>query len=130
MDFIDEYLDHEFASSVGRTPEYATFERKYKNYLKTHLPSGYSIHEFIKSHFEFSCVIKSDDNKFFYLSIPDVRYVVNGWKEKVLIRTMAHDKDWTGGQNYFIDITNLKESLQPLHAKGHISFRREYESEM
>ena len=60
------------------------------------------LHSFNKNHYEFSAVLKDiHEDKFIYVSISDVRYWKNEWYNNVLIRTMEHDKDWTGGRNHY-----------------------------
>ena len=51
MNKLEDYTDYEFESSVYRTEEYKTFERKYRNHIKKVLPEGYSLHEFNGNHF-------------------------------------------------------------------------------
>ena len=82
-----KYLYYEFESSCERTKEYIDFERTYKSYLKSHLPNNYTIHKFNPNHFCFSCIIKSDTDKFLYLSIDDVRFSPQGWYNNILIRS-------------------------------------------
>ncbi len=122
MSNLDEYIDYNFYSSTTRTPEYISFERKYRNYIKKHLPENYSIHKFNNNHFEFSCVIKTNNEKFLYMSIPDVRYFPNEWRNNILIRTMAHDHDWTAGSNNRTDLDHFTEDIKELNERGYVSF--------
>lgn len=128
MNLLD-YENYEFESSTVRTPEYRSFETKYRNYLKKNLPESYSLHSFNGNHFCFSCVIKTNTNSFIYMSIPDVRFFPNEWKNSILIRQMEHEKDWTGKQNNYTDLKNLKRDLQRLNENGYY-FHRNYENEL
>ena len=106
------YINYMFESSVDRTSEFKTFDRKYRNVVTKLLPAGWTIHKWSQSHFESSAVLKAPDGRYIYLSYPDIRYDVNGWMTNILIRTMAHEKDWRGGNNRYSDIVNLTEDLQ------------------
>ena len=121
MNSLAEYVGYEFQSATYRTPEYISFERKYRNYIKKHLPDGFSIHQFNNNHFEFSCVIKTDKDKFIYFSIPDVRFFPEEWKDDILIREMEHEKDWTGKSNNRTTLETMKEDILELDRKGYVS---------
>ena len=77
--------------------------------------NGFTLHKFNKNHYEFSAVLKHEETgKFIYVSISDVRFFPDQWYDRVLIRTMSHDKDWTGGQNnrcYWEDIGTTAKRL-------------------
>ena len=92
--------------------------------LKKNLPEGYSLHSFSGGHFCFSCVIKTNTEKFIYLSIFDVRYSPNEWKDKILIRQMEHEKDWHGKGNYYTTLKNLPQNLKTLNERGFVNYRR------
>ena len=49
------------------------------------------------------------------MSISDVRYLPNEWVDNILIRTMKHDKDWTGGMNYYTDLVNFTKDIARLY---------------
>jgi hypothetical protein len=112
--FPNGYLNHEFESSCYRTNDYISFERKYRNYIKKNLPSGYSLHSFNGNHFEFSCVIETAARGFIYLSISDVRFFPNQWYNDILIRSMKHPKDWTGDSNRRARLNTLTEDISTL----------------
>jgi hypothetical protein len=88
---------------------------KYKNAIKKLLPEGYTIHNWIRGHYEISSVIKDDKDRFIYLKISDVRYFPDDWYGNILIRTMQHDKDWTGGFNCFASLFSLTKDLKSLY---------------
>ncbi len=128
---LEDYENYEFVSSCYRTPEYISFERKYRNYIKKHLPEGYTLHKFNNSHFDFSCVIKSDTNDFIYMSISDVRFFPNEWKNNILIRQMENDHDWRGKSNNYTDLKHFTEDIKQLNERGYVSCHsRKYSFEM
>ena len=97
---VSKYIGHQFQSSCGRTPEYAEFEKQCKRELKTQCKeAGINLHRFNSNHFQWSAVLEKD-GKFVYVSLPDVRFE-SKWYYNVLIRTMAHAEDWTGGSNKY-----------------------------
>lgn len=130
MKKLEDYTNYQFETSTTRTQEYMSFERKYKNHLKRILPEDYSLHSFSGNHFCFSCVIKSNTNEFIYLSIPDVRYFPNEWKNHILIRQMEHEKDWTGKENFYTDLKSLPKDLVHLNERGYVSYRNNKDYEM
>ena len=54
----------------------------------------------------------SMSDKLIYVSIPDYRY--ENWYERILYRTMAYEKDWTGGMNHFANIRDLEDGVNHL----------------
>lgn len=130
MNKLEDFTDYEFETSTTRTQEYITFERKYKNHLKRILPEDYSLHSFSGNHFCFSCVIKSNTNEFIYLSIPDVRYNPNEWKNNILIRQMEHEKDWLGKRNFYTNLKSLPKDLIHLNERGYVSYKNNKDYEM
>lgn len=66
------------------------------------------------NHFDVSSTF-CRDGKYIYVSIGDMRDGGNGyWYDRVLFRTMAHEKDWTGGANQYCNYENLREELNNL----------------
>ncbi len=110
---LEDYENYEFVSSCYRTPEYISFERKYRNYIKKHLPEGYTLHDFI------------------YMSISDVRFFPNEWKNNILIRQMENDHDWRGKSNNYTDLKHFTEDIKQLNERGYVSCHsRKYSFEM
>ena len=109
------FVDYHFSSGGITGDDYISFQRKYKNYLSKILPAGAVIHKWNKNHYDFSAVIERN-GKFAYISISDVRYCPNEWFTNILVRTMAHDKDWKGGTNQYACLFNLTEKLDKLLA--------------
>ena len=93
------------------SPDYKTFERKYKNYLKQVAKSvNGELVQFNPNHYEFSCFIERN-GKFVYVSISDVRYWHNQWYNNILIRTAQSTKDYRGGSNNYTDLENIGEKI-------------------
>lgn len=111
-----KYLNHVFDNYGGCTsPDYRTFETAYINGLKQLCKEeGWTFVKALKNHYEFSAVIQRDDGQHVYFSISDVRYWFNGWSENILVRTMKHDSDWSGGSNHYTDIDNVARSIKGL----------------
>ena len=49
-----------------------------------------------------------------YLSISDVRFAPRQWAKSILVRTMAHAKDWTGGRNNYCDLAGVRTAVDQL----------------
>ena len=97
MDY-NKWLKHTFSSGTSPGKDYVEFQNRMRSDLKRMaLENKLEIHSFSKNHYEFSAVLKdSKEDRFIYVGISDVRFFVNDWYKNVLIRTMKHDKDWTG----------------------------------
>lgn len=109
---VKDYRNVVFETSTIRTEQYITFEKQCRKELKSMLkPYNINIHKFLGNHFEWSAVLEKD-GKYVYVHISDVRWF--DWYDDVLIRTMKHDKDWTGGINnncMFNEIGEYAEKL-------------------
>ena len=110
---IEQYNGYAFKSSCEKTPEYAAFEKQCKKELKAQCEkAGFNLHSFHPNHFCWSAVLEKD-GKFIYVSLSDVRYCK--WYNDVLIRTMAHDKDWHGGNNNRCAFNEIGDTALRLH---------------
>jgi hypothetical protein len=114
---LRQYVDHTFSSGGVTGSDYKSFQTKYKNFLKKVLPEGYSIAKWCPNHYQFSCVIENDGH-YVYVSISDVRYWHNEWMTNILVRTMKHDSDWTGGRNQYASIFNLVDKVKNVMAQN------------
>jgi hypothetical protein len=111
---IEKYLNYEFSSGGYTGEDYKKFERLYINYLKSLLKeNGWELVKVNKNHYEFSAFFLCN-NKYIYFSISDVRFWNNNWYNKILIRTAKSDTDYTGGQNLYTSLPNLKHFLMNL----------------
>ena len=113
--FLKKWQDVVFEDMGGQTsPQYKKFETGFRSVLKD-LSPNLELHSFSKNHYECSAVMKDvRTGKFKYVSISDVRYWPNEWMNKILIRTMKHDKDWTGGMNMYSSLSSLAKNLERL----------------
>lgn len=91
-----------------------SFFRVFKNAVKKKLPARWTIEKWRVNWFECTGVLKDDQGRYVYLHVGDIRYWQDEWIDDILIRTMEHDKDWTGGQNRRADIFNLDKQLLKL----------------
>lgn len=111
---LQPYWDHEFSSGGTAGRDYKQFQAKYRNWLKKEL-HGYKV-TLHPNHYEFSAVIEKPANcaepaKYVYLSVPDVRFFPRKWATNILVRAMAHAKDWTGGRNNYCGITGVRDAV-------------------
>lgn len=112
MPSVKTYRNYRFESSCIRTNEYIMFERQCKKELTAQCKKfGIKVHKFLGNHFEWSAVLEKN-GKFVYVSISDVRFW--NWYDEVLIRTMAHDSDWRGGNNNRCTFDKIGESAERL----------------
>lgn len=106
MTSVKSYRNYVFSSGCTTGSDYQTFERRCKFELnKMGKERGFNLHTFHKNHYEWTAVLEKN-GKFIYVSISDVRYFDN-WYDHVLVRTMAHEKDWHGGYNNFTSWDNV-----------------------
>lgn len=113
MKQLQKYLNHTFEDWGGITSEdYKKFERRYINYLKRMCKkNGWLFVKANKNHYEFSAVIQRNDGQHIYISISDVRYWRNAWYTNILVRTMKHATDWTGGRNNYCMLDELENLI-------------------
>jgi hypothetical protein len=91
-----------FESSSGRTPEYLSWHRKFKNAFKKFLTERGATDVQIgkPNHFDMSGFF-TVKGQAWYFSISDIRWS----KEKMLVRTAKDYKDYTGGRNLFVTLS-------------------------
>ena len=112
---LQPFVGYQFSSGSYIGEDFVSFNTKYRNAIKKLLPNGYELHSWNRGHYDCSAVIKDIDGRFIYMSIGDVRYWPNEWVDNILIRTMKHDKDWTGGSNHRTDLLNFTKAIQKLY---------------
>lgn len=111
MDKIKKWLKYEFESSCGLTPEFQSFYKDIKSFLKKELKDHFDF-TISRGHFEFSGFAKNKQTgKWVYFSSSDVRYFQDKWYYDILVRTAKDDKDYTGGSNCYTTFPKLKEGL-------------------
>lgn len=110
---LQKYYGHIFDDYGGTTsPDYKEFESKYIRYLKRLCKKNeWTFIQANKNHYLFSAVILRNDGQHVYISISDVRYFRNSWHNNILVRTMAHAKDWHGGANYHYSLDELENGI-------------------
>ena len=106
-------------SSTSKTSQYLAFHRTFKHEFTTFLKElGYTDIEVCKpNHFAVSGFFRNQKGQLYYFSISDLRWS----KETMLIRTAAHNQDWTGGTNRFVSLTDLPSFKRELLAVLDIS---------
>ena len=109
---LKKWTGHEFSSGSSAGNDYLTFQREARTDLrKQAAAAGYRLFQFNKNHYCFSAVLQDKETgHFVYVSVSDVRFS-SRWYSEVLYRTMAHEKDWTGGPNRFCAWDGLTEAL-------------------
>lgn len=104
---MNQWTNYKFESSSSTIPEFASFARAFKNWLKAEAGNDFEIVSFNRGHFYISGFLKNTkNNKLVYFSIPDVRFN-NDWSNQILVRTAKHDKDYSGGANNFVRLYSL-----------------------
>ena len=108
------YWDYEFSSGPTTGEDYKSFQTKYRNWLRKEM-RGYNV-KLYPNHYEFSAVIEKPDvdftkSRYVYLAISDVRYFKRQWATSILVRTMRHSKDWTGGSNWYCSIADARSAV-------------------
>ena len=112
-----KYVNYDFSTGCYVGEDYKTFEKKYINYLKSIAKEyGWQLCDISKGHYCFSTFIKNDE-KYVYISIPDVRGRNNNFWNNILYRTAKSNKDYCGGQNNYTNIGNLKYAIYWLFSK-------------
>lgn len=92
-----------FESSSEKTPEFKAFASSFKAFLKKELAAvGAELVDFSVGHFQCSGFYQKGD-KLGYFSLSDVR---SPRESKILYRTAEHRKDYRGGQNNFVDMSD------------------------
>ena len=116
---MQKWWNHQFSSGGTAGPDYRAFEHDYGLWLRKEL-KGYT-GKMHKNHYEFAVVltkkgVDGNPDRYIYVGISDVRFSPREWATHVLVHTMAHPKDWTGGPNCYCHITELKEMVDRLAA--------------
>jgi len=113
---IKAWIDYEFESSSGLTPEFAAFSRQIKTELRK-LMIGYTLLNYNRGHFDFSAFFQNNKTtKIIYISSSDIRHYPNDWYNLLLIRTAKHDKDHTVSYNHYTSLPTIKIKADKLTA--------------
>lgn len=110
---IEEWGAHQFSTGCETGSDYLAFQKAAKADLRKQArAAGYALHSFHPNHYCFSAVLRDEETGgFIYVSVSDVRFN-SRWYDRVLHRAMAHEKDWTGGQNQYCAWTGIREALE------------------
>ena len=112
---LQPFVNYVFSSGGYAGDDFNEFNNKFKKVIGKMLPEGYKLYSWNKGHYYCSAVIKDNEERFIFMSIPDVRYFPHEWILDILIRTMKHDKDWKGGSNHRTDLINFTKDIQKLY---------------
>ena len=112
---LQPFWDYMFSSGGIAGKDFISFDTKYKNVIKKLLPEGYTIHKWMRNHYSSSWIIKTPDGRFIYCGYSDVRSWTNEWCTNILIRTMAHEKDWHGGMNQRTCLFTFSEDVKKIY---------------
>ena len=96
-----------FESSSQETAEFNEFYKVFISEFKHELKKYYKVKDFYarKGHFYLYGFFKLEDNRIFYFSIMDVRYVdIPGKINRMLIRTAESFTDFRGGSNNYLTL--------------------------
>lgn len=105
------YSNMDFISSSITTKQCKQFFADLKKALKKELGTEYTVNADL-GHFYVSGFV-SKNGKFVYFSIEDLRE--NGVEfNHILYRTAKNDKDYTGGDNRYCNLENLKNCIKDL----------------
>ena len=111
---INQWVGKNFESSCSLTPEFQSFHRNIKSFLKKELKENFEV-DVGRGHFYFSGFAKNKaTGKYAYFSASDVRHFPDAWFNNMLVRTAQNDKDYTGGANGSAKILNIKNALMDL----------------
>ena len=113
---LEDWRSVTIESSTGPTPEWIAFARMYRAHIaRDATRHGLDLVSWRRGHFDASAFFKNrTTGRLAYLSISDVRFFRNECMENILLRTAAHDKDYTGGPNCWTTLDTLSETLERL----------------
>lgn len=98
---IDDWKHIEFASSSGTTPQWAAFSRTMRGHLRTAFAEvGMELVSYNRGHFYFSAFVRNRvTGNMAYVLSSDVRHFPDAWHKALVVRTVEHVRDFTGGRN-------------------------------
>lgn len=105
MERIIKLLDQGFVSSTKTTAEFKSFARKFKNDFQKQLDKiDAKITFYNTGHFYVSGFFRfNESGTCYYFSISDVRFFND---KKLLYRTAKDEKDFTGGMNQYVNLSD------------------------
>lgn len=106
------HWDNPPREGIDEHDEMKQFFRDFRSDLRAALKkAGLKVYRMKPNYYDVTAVISDPEGtRFVYLNIGDMRYE-KFWNERILIRTMAHAQDWTGGGNHWTDTEHLIENI-------------------
>ena len=115
---IEKWIGFQFSTGSYPGADYLDFQKEAIRELKKMVKPDFTV-KANKNHYAFSAVLHHEESgKYVYISISDVRDFGDQWYNRVLIRMMAHDKDWTGGPNHYCTWPKIKDTALWLLQNG------------
>lgn len=111
-DFNYGHYDNPPREGSDENDEMKQFFKDFRSDLKKALKEiNCKVYHMKKNYYDVTAVISNEsEDKFVYLSLGDMRGNPY-WNERILIRTMAHSKDWVGGSNHWTTSSELMSSI-------------------
>ncbi|MDF2841644.1 MAG: hypothetical protein K0R00_70 [Herbinix sp.] len=99
---------------TDESDEMKQFFKDLKSDIKKALGSkGIKIIRMKPNYYSTTIVVGDGKEKYAYISFGDMRW--NGlWNSQILVRTMKHDKDWSGGHNNFVNYDGIPDKILEL----------------
>ena len=106
------HWDNPPREGIDENDEMKQFFRDFRSDLRAALKEvGLKIYRMKPNYYSVTAVISDPEEKHFvYLSLGDVRYE-RSWSEHILVRTMAHAEDWSGGGNHWTNTDRLIDDV-------------------
>lgn len=126
---VKDFYDYDF-DSVDTCPEDCWGDYTHRNFFKKYfypiarkemkqlaVRLNAEIIECSHNNFDITTVMKRD-GKFVYIHMGDMRDFGGRWYETILVRRMAHEKDWSGMGNHHCSYEELEEQINWLFERG------------
>lgn len=112
-DFTDGHWDKPLREGTDESDEMRQFFKDFKSDLAAALKkAGLRIYQIEPNYYDVTAVISNPEKtRFVYISLGDMRYEPH-WEARIMYRTMAHPKDWTGGANHWTDAEHLVDEVK------------------
>lgn len=109
-----EWLGFQFRASSGLTPEFAAFFSQYRATIARLLGPDYDLN-LRRGHQDVHGFARHrGSGRYVHLSCSQVCYFQDGWYQHILIRTAENERDYTGGQNHYTDLPQVKAAADAL----------------
>jgi len=112
---MHNWKDYIFESDIIKTPEFKSFARAFKKFIKHNLPANSELVTFDTGHFYVSgFILNRETSQYVYFCTTDVRHFPGEWYKNLLVRSAKDSQDFRGGSNNYTDLTHFKESVERL----------------